>query len=329
MATVSLYRNVIKQALFITRKYFYLWILGFLAAFLGNGGELEFILTQFNKLSEGTIGIKEGLISSFGTGGSNIIRLISNLFDQSSNNLLMIILFGVIIFAFIWLAVSAQGAIIRAIAVAGGMDRANLSGHFLKGSSSFFSLLAIILATRLGAFFIIAVLGIPIGALLLYFVDPYIAGALTLFIIGVPFLVIASLISKYAIAYHMLDRKPWKSSLISALQLFSDNWLISIELAVIVFAINILAGALIIFFIILFSVPFVLLGAILQNNYQNTAVTIIWIGEIFAFVCLLLFGSILATFQYACWTELFLKIRKGGHLSKIMRMIMSVHEKYR
>ncbi|MBU2575740.1 DUF4349 domain-containing protein [Patescibacteria group bacterium] len=329
MLSQSLYRDIILRAWNTTRNNVHFWILGFLAAFLGNGGELEFILTQFNRLSTGTLEISEGLISAFGTGGSNIIRLVSNLFAPVHDNLPLIILLGVILFALVWLAVSAQGAIIRAIALSGGMDRTDLSEHFFKGSSSFFSLLAIILTTRLGAFFAFAVIGIPIGALMMYFLDPWVAGVLAFFIVGVPFLIIASLISKYAIAYHMLDRKSWKSSIIHALQLFADNWLISIELAIIVFIINILAGAVIILLIVLFSVPFILLASFLQDNYQNITITLLWVGEIVAFVALLLFGSILATFQYACWTELFLKIRKHGHLSKIMRIVLSVRDKYR
>lgn len=329
MEQASFYRDTIKKAIQITKSYKHLWILGFFAALLGNGGELEFILSQFNKLSSGTMRISQGIIASFGTGGSNVIKLIGNLIVLAHNNLGLIIVFGAVLFLFVWLAVSSQGALIRAVAVAGGMGQSNLREHFFKGSSSFFPLLGILLATRIGAFFVVAVIGIPIASLLIYFIDPQLAGVLVLFTLGIPSLIIASLISKYAICFHMLERKTWGQSILSAFKLFADNWLVSIELAVILFVINILMGAGIILLILVLSVPFILAGVMFQSNYQDIAITTLWVGQIIAFILLLLFGSILACFQYACWTELYLKIRKHKHLSKIVRTVMRVHERFR
>ncbi|OIO48831.1 MAG: hypothetical protein AUJ34_02300 [Parcubacteria group bacterium CG1_02_41_12] len=329
MEMVSLYRDIIKKSLAITKKYKHLWFLGFLAALLGNGGELEFVLAQFNKLSSGSLGIGEGVIASFGTGGSNIVKLLASLAYLAQDNILLMIVFGIVLALMIWLAISAQGGLVRAIAVVGGTDFSDLKEHFFKGNKSFLSLLSIVLATRVGAFFIAAVVGIPFAALLMYFLDPSVAGVLVVFAFGVPLLIMASLIAKYAICFHMLEQKKWKAAIVSALKLFRDNWLISIELAVILFVINIIAGAAIILLILIISIPFILIGMVLQNNHQDAAIAVLWAGEIAAFMALVLFGSWLATFQYASWTELFLKIRKGGHLSKIVRVLERWREKYR
>ena len=64
------------------------------------------------------------------------------------------------------------------------------------------------------------------------------------------------------------------------------------------------------------------------NNYQDISINMLWLGQIVAFTALLVFGSVLATFQYACWTELYLKLRSGKHLSKIIRVLGHYRQKY-
>ena len=207
MDSQSLYRGVLIRAWNTTKNNAHFWILGFFVALLGNSGEFEFVLMQFKKLSSGYADLGGGLIMSIGTGGSNIFGFLIRVFQNTHQGLFEILLFIIIFAVVIWLAISSQGAIVRAIALSADLKKARLREHFFAGSSSFFSLLGIILLTRLGALFVVAVVGIPLALLLMYFLDPWIAGSLALFVIVIPLFMIASLISKYAIAYHMLERK--------------------------------------------------------------------------------------------------------------------------
>ncbi|MDP6571503.1 MAG: hypothetical protein QF747_01530 [Patescibacteria group bacterium] len=327
MDSPTLYRDILKRAWSVTKNHTHLWVLGFLAALLGNGGEFEFILTQFNKLSSGTITFGQGVLTTLGTGGSNIVQYAVGLLVKSGENHAMFAVFSVILIVSIWLVVSSQGALIRAIAASSANSGiGSLKGHFLAGNSSFWHLLSILVFTRLGAFFILGVIGLPLFVILMYWIDPIKSLFLVIFVLGLPLFIIASLISKYAVAFRMLENKKWKQSITSALSLFFDHWLVSIELALILFLVNIIVGAVILVVVLIFAVPFILLSYFIQSAVSGI---FLWIGQVLAFLLLLLLGSILATFQYASWTELFLKIRKGKHLSKILRTITHFREIYR
>ncbi len=327
MDSPSLYRDTLKKGWQISKNNALLWVLGFFAALLGNGGEFEFIVTQFNKFSDGTVQFGDSVITMLGTGGSSVLTLMVGLLGGSQDNYILFGLFSVVLIAIIFIVISSQGALIRAIASAGAGTRINLKDHFSAGSNSFFSLLSIILGTRILAFFVLAVVGVPVVAILFYFFEPVKSLFLVLFALGIPLMIIASLISKYAIAYHMLEGKKWKKSIADSLQLFYDHWLVSVELAVILFFINIVAGALIIILILVFAVPFILLSYFIEASI--TSPVFLFVGQALSFLLLVALGSVLATFQYSCWTELFLKIRKGKHLSKIMRTVVHLHGKYR
>ena len=101
-------------------------------------------------------------------------------------------------------------------------------------------------------------------------------------------------------------------------------------MAFVLFIVNILAGAGIILLILFIAVPFIILvGVLTQMAYVLLAQIILGIGMFVLFVVLIVFGSALATFQYASWTQLFLSITKNRQLSKIMRVIVGWREKYR
>src|SRR3989338_2237269 len=53
MVLDPLYRPILRAALALTARHKTLWILGFLAAFLGLGGEYEFIFNQYSNISSG------------------------------------------------------------------------------------------------------------------------------------------------------------------------------------------------------------------------------------------------------------------------------------
>jgi hypothetical protein len=328
--TQSLYRDTLKKAWNITKNNTHLWFLGFLAALLGNGGEYEFVINQFNKISSGEWGFGGSLITTLGTGGGNFVSFIDKLFNRAPDNYIYLGVITFIILVIIWLVVSAQGALIKSIADSGKPLRPTLFEQLSASMKSFWPLVSIFISTRLWALFIIMIIGLPVVGLLFYVIEPLKAFFLVLFVIGVPIFVIASLITKYAIAYHMIDKKRWGNALVSALQLFFSHWLVSLEMAFVLFIVNILAGAGIILLILFIAVPFIILvGVLTQMAYVLLAQIILGIGMFVLFVVLIVFGSALATFQYASWTQLFLSITKNRQLSKIMRVIVGWREKYR
>ncbi len=330
--STPLYRKTLQRALLFTRAHPYVWFLGFLAAFLGTGGEYEYIVNQFNAISSGNWEITSSVAGVMGTGGTNMVRILGDLmsFAPEVDALVIGALAGVFA-TILWIVISAQGALIRAIALLSLGKKATLTEHFAAGSSSFWHVLGILLCTKIGALFILFVVGGPVAAMLMYVMSPIASVFLVLFVLGIPLFVLASLISKYAIAYRMIHNEYWDTSLIKSLTLFADHWLVSLELAFILFVVDIVFGAIIIFAVVLVTAPFAFLGAALTNMtdiWYAVGVTVVYVGRVLGYVLLLVLGSALATFQYATWTELFLAISKRPHLAKLIRVVSGWKKKY-
>lgn len=324
MEPASLYRKTLIRAWRTTRTHPHLWALGFLAALLGNGGEFEFIITQFNRFSTGDVFFGQSLLAMFGTGGSTVLGALAALMSRTGEDPL--ILGGVAFLALLSFAlvVSAQGGLIRAVANPGS---GTLGSHFEAGAKAFWQILGILIATRFLAFFVLGVVGMPLAALLLYFVDPIKSFTLVSFVLGVPLLMTSSLISKYAIAYRMLERANLRAAIARGFSLFFDHWLISIELVLTLFLLNVVAGGAMILGILALSAPFLALANTLALGMAGNI--FLALGQLVGFLLLVAMGSILATFQYASWIELFLRISRERHASKIVRIVSALAAKYR
>ena len=324
MEPASLYRTTLRRAWRTARARPHLWALGFLAALLGNGGEFEFVITQFNKFSTGDVFFGESLLAMFGTGGSTALGAVAALLGRASGDAVVLGGATFLVLAALWLVISAQGGLIRAAANPG---TGTLGSHFSAGARSFFPIAGILVATRLLAFLVLGVVGMPLAALLLYVMDPLKSFTLVSFVLGIPLLMTSSLISKYAIAYRMLERRACGASVAAALALFFDHWLVSIELLLTLFFVNVAVGGAAILAIVIFAAPFLVLADTLSLGVAGSVFLVL--GQAVGFLLLVIMGSILATFQYASWTELFLRISRERHTSKIVRVISALAAKYR
>ena len=135
-----------------------------------------------------------------------------------------------------------------------------------------------------------------------------------LFVILVPVAVSLSLLLKYAIAYRVLDNKSFVSALENAGKLFSKNWLVSLEMAIILFIINFLASIVVLVILSLFLLPLLLLGLMFQIGW------LIIMTMLLAISLIIIFGSILTTFQVTTWTNLFLRLKDKGAMAKLERV---------
>lgn len=326
-----LYRPILRQSLSLTVRHKSLWLLGFLAAFLGLGGEYEFLANQYNNISSGEWNGFASFWPFLGSGPDflNILSAIAK--DMSVSAFLGLLFFLVFIFAMVWIVITAQGALISGIASAVARGQAKISAALFVGYKSFWSLLAITASTRILAFFVLAVVGLPLVSILLAldqsFVSP--GAALIFFVLGIPLFILFSLVAKFAIAYHVINKEKWRTALIKALALFIDHWLVTVELALVVFVINILTAVLFVLAALLLSVPFILLGIVVADLAQVIVLKALIVAALVLFLfILLLLGSALSCFQNSVWTLLFLKIKDTPHAPKLLRVVQGWREKY-
>lgn len=332
MNTNAFYRATLRRAWQITSRHKKLWIFGLLAALLGNGGEYEFLLNQFGDISKNDWGVAGGLLSFFGASGQNawliLTKLVQNLPTAAFVTLGIIVILAMVA---LWLAVIAQGALIKGVVEVEDEREVKLGSLFRAGQEQFWPLLAIVITSRFLAVFILAVIGAPLMALWLLLSGNATALGLTFLalVLAAPLFIIFSLIAKLAAAYQMTEGKGWRSSFVAALTLFANHWLVMIETALLLFIINLIVGLLFVAAIALIAVPFLLLAYFFVGQGQTILVALLAeLGAALFVIFLVLFGSALATFQNSAWTILFLKIRRERHMPKLLRLVHGWQAKY-
>jgi len=144
-------------------------------------------------------------------------------------------------------------------------------------------------------------------------------------VIIVPVAIILSFVMKYAVAYAVINKSKVLPAIEKSYRLFKENWLISFEMAIILFFINLLVGLAIVLAILVLAVPFLFLGLIFYYSFSLVGS---WLIAILAFASFLFIvvtaGAALAVFQISSWTGLFLELEKKSGVSKLVRVVNSI-----
>lgn len=332
MVLDPLYRPILRAALALTACHKTLWFLGFMAAFLGLGGEYEFIFNQYNNVSSGQWNGLDSFLQFAGASSQDVMAaLAAAARDLSAGTIFALIIFLGFLFVLGWMVVVSQGALVAGIAQASSAGRVKLLAAFYAGYKSFWSLLAIIISTRLLALFALSVVGLPLISLLFLLDESFVSpgAALIFFVLGLPLFILFSLVAKFGMAYRVIAGERWRGALVKALALFAGHWLVTVELALVIFVINILTALAFILAALLLSVPFILLGLVAADlSYVFALKSLITIALVLFLLILLVLGSALSCFQNSVWTLLFLKIKDKPHAPKLLRLIHDWREKY-
>lgn len=318
------YRTILKQALNLSWKNKYLWLLGLFASLTIAGGSIEYqFITQ--SFSEGILNSSyQGLVDLLGTAKilETIYLGLVSLFSQNIIvilNSLSIILMAITLFVvFIWLAISSQAALVDAakklIIPKKKVDVTSLRAALTAGHKHFLPVLGLNILIRLlisAAFFVIS---LPL--LFMTFSDSYaFVGIYTiLFVIFVPIAVSLSLMVKYAISYKVLEGETMVKSLEKGYSLFKKNWLISLETALILFFITLFASFFLLVAMAIVILPIFITGLIIGANW------LAYLAIFIAIAIIIIFGSFMTTFQITSWTNLYLHLKDNKGLAKLERI---------
>jgi len=318
------YRSLLKQAWDIIWKHKYLWFFGLFASLTAIGGSVEYqlISQKFNQDLAG--GTYIGLNSLFLLGEfcQNILAGLINIFQYNIwfilNFLTFLLLSLTLLSVFVWLAITSQAALVYKVKkiLTSSKKLANLGIRqgLTVGHQHFWTVLGLNILIKFLislAFFIIS---LPL--LFMFFSDTSVLVFIytLLFVIFVPIAVSLSLLIKYSIAYHVLEDKPLIASLEAGWELFRNNWLISLEMAIILFIINFLVGVVVLLILSLFVFP--LFWAGLSLGMMGLIIITLFV----ALIIMIAVGSSLTAFQIATWTTLFLRLKKNDGLAKLERL---------
>lgn len=301
------YRNIISRAAQIARRNKFLWWFGLFTLFVGGKGvEFELFFSDARLLGES--------ISPFSAAfwrTQTWEALQQDLIGVTGGPWPFLLITVALLFILIILVVMSQGALIDAAAKIDKGGAYSLTQGVDAGKSKFTSLLGVNVIGKVVQYLLITVVG---G--IIFFISPSrSAAALTysvfLFLIVTPLGMVISLLMKYAqvevMVYEAKVGEAWRR----AWKTFKTHWLVSIEMAALMFLLYFVVGVVAILIAAVATLPvllFLLAGTIF---YQTTALVALYV-YIFYFatlIALVVAALYFATMNYAAWTLLYIQLR--------------------
>ncbi len=324
---MSLYRNLLGQSLKITWRNKYLLFFGLFAALLGNGGQYELLVNGLN----GEIG--KSVFSgwqSFKETGLFSAQTFSNLIEVAREDtaaLIMVLFVSLIILAIagflIWLSAVSQAALVNNASIHIANKK---SGDFkigmVAGINKFWPVFGLNIVMRIAIILSLLLIGTPV--IFLTSKLGSVAAGIIYALVFAGFMAIAlavSFIMKYAIGFVIIEEDKFFESIRSGWRLFKENWLVSMEMALILFLVGLGVSIAYLFAILILFTPFLLIGVLLSKITVFGYVIVLMIAFLFYLAALLVTGAVLSTFQTVSWTALFLQLLNKGGTSKIVRVV--------
>ncbi len=318
------YRSLLKQAWGITWKNKYLWFLGIFASLVGGGSAWGYQILSQN-LNQGLINGSYYQLSNILAIGDLMRNFSLGIIALFHSNILVVMSIAsvllsatIILVVFIWLAITSQAGLIndvkKILKFKKNDSPLTIRRSLTVGNHHFWSVLGLNLIIKILIAAIFFIVSLPLLFLVIQNINVLAIIYIILFVIFVPISVGLSLMINYAIAYKVLDNRSFVASLEKGTKLFIKNWLVSLEIGIILFIISFIASILAILLLIVFLLPLFLLGLILNLSWLAL------IAILLAIVIIIIFGAILTTFRIATWTSLFLRLENKGVIAKLERL---------
>jgi hypothetical protein len=327
MVTKPLYRDVLKTAWRTTWRHKHLLLWGLFVGLLGNAGEYQFLVTSFDRVG-GTEVLPPLALRLLDVppatpaSATGLWRaLTTDTFSAFVVLLLSLLLVASVIFL-IWLTMVSVVALVRAgAAVSAGKAPAGVGQAVVEAQPFFGSVLVLYVFGRLLVWLLLTLLAF-FGLLAL---NDFLVGFpvfLVAFAVLLPALFLVSFATRYAIMFAVLDRLPILEAIDRAIALTRRHWLVSVELAFFLFAVNLALSLLLAALVALVVVPILLAAfVVLGTGLAVGALSLFALGAGLFLLFLFSVGATLGAFQWTAWTHLFLKLKEPGSVSKIVRLV--------
>jgi len=333
---MSLYRSIIRQSFIVAWKHKYLWFFGLFATLLASNFEISLVNSFLNRNGQTMYDWKRWAdtgIFKLEAWNSLINLAATDVWSFISLLLVFLILIGLLL-VMLWLSVVSQGALVnnsqKALVEVGKVSTKAEIKHdtalgFKQGRKTLWPVLGVNVLIRAVVYILALVTLIPVfntlnislGLAILYFI---------FFVILFAVALVLAFITKYAIAFIVLKNKSLTDSIILAWTLFKNNWLVSLEMTFILFAISIIFSLAIILSVMIVAIPMALLY-----------ILSLWFGWFFLYVLtnilfivlalgiVVIGGSFLTVVQTTAWVNLFAQLNsKTAPTSKLERVFSRV-----
>ena len=318
------YRNILRQAWAVTWKHKYLWFLGLFASLVAGSGTWEYqVITQ--NLGQNTINgsyMRLGNILTIGDVLRDFCLGFISLFQQdiwTILNAFSLILITIILLAFfVWMAITCHAALIGSLkkifTSKKGPGHMSIRDSLSQGARYFWPVLGLNVFVKILIYCIVFLVSLPLLFMVVSDASILFAIYIVIFVLFIPSAMSLSLLVKYAIAYKVIDNQSLVASLEKGARLFRQNWLVSLEMAVILFLLNFLFSGIALIIMALLVLPLLMLGLMFNFFW------LVLLSLFLAIVIIVMLGSVLTTFQTASWTDLFLRLKDKGGVAKLERL---------
>jgi MFS family permease len=323
-----IYRDLIKKSWHIIQNNKFLWIFGLFAGILGGTmGEVNMTIKNLYDLTNPSSSLVNAYTLFQGDKLSAFTESASGYFTTPSfGALLPLILLVIILVVAIYLIIVSTSALFYCVNKISKKQKTNFEEGFQNGRSFF---KPVFLLNLIAQIFIWGIIVILSAIFISFYLKTnqqiwYSLYITVLIIMLAPVSVVVSFLIKFATAYIVLKGKKIGESIKLAWSLFIKNWLISIEVAIILFLINFIIGVFVILIILLILIPILLLGNILSSVAPDvgSSITLI-VALIFIALIIFVIGSALSAYQVTIWTLLFNKLEEKKSTSKLVRLFAS------
>jgi len=315
------YRFFLKQAWSITKRYRYLWFFGIFASLTAVGGEYQIISQGLNNDPGGSF-VSMGIFMLYNLFNPTFYASISSL--AASNpaalwSLVAVLLLALaLIIIMIYLAIVSQAALVehsaQIILNKKKKTGLNINDGLVFGRKHFWDVLGLNIAGNLSITLSFLIISLPLVFLLVTDTAILALAYTLLFIIFVPISLSIAFIIKYAIAARVLENLSFIASIHKGWHIFQNNWLVSLEMALILFLVNFAAGVITIAAIFLFFLPLLVLSLQLYLPMLTA------ISFILTLAAMIIAASVLNTFQISAWTGIYIHLQEKKGLSKLERI---------
>jgi len=324
-----LYRPILKKAFLIVWRHKFLWFFGFFAALLGGSGEIDILIGSSRNVDWGT-----GFNNIFGQIFENkgIINFLSDLGERWSQvpamGLVIIIIFILGFIILVWLFIFSQIALIDSARRISRGEETNGKIRHAVVKKYFWKILGVNILNKVVVYGLLFLLGLPFLVALYKNENTLLTVVLMIvsYIILVPLAIIVSFIMRYASCYIILAEEELLSAIKKGIDLFLKNWLISLEMAIVFFVVNILVGIIMSVTTLMLAFPFLMVTEIFIDYGSGVGAwgTMV-VGLVIILGILAVFGAVIVSFIYSGWTLLFLKLNGGEqNFSRLVRWVAGV-----
>lgn len=313
------YRDALSHGWYLMVQHKVLWIFGLFAALLGQMGVLDIITkvvvtakyyTYYPFFANAPL-----LMNAF----VEALRQWRLPFDRGVWLIWLLVVFAAFGLAFLFVAVVCHGALIHSVSqyVRGKFKLAHHESWH-AGVKHFGRLLALQVLKKL----IITILVLFVGFATYHFILTPSIFYTTLFAFSILFSLfigsIVSLLVTYAACYIVVEEFKLSPALQSAWQLLKSHSLVSVEVAIIILLMNVIAAVVAAMAIILFKVELALIAVI---SYAFNSLSLWSIGNTLSALLLtgvlMVIGSFITVFSTSVWTYLFMKMHRHGLVSRL------------